>query len=211
MSDFLHWLLFLSVCTTASMSPGPAFLITLRNALTYGRRSGIATALGLGVGIIPPILLTLFGIASLLTSVPLAFMAVKVIGAAYLFYMGIGALRSPLALLEENDTVARATISDLAAFRQGVITNITNPKGWLYFIALFSQFVGPTTPVGMRLLYGSTNCVVEALWFSLVATLLNTRRLRPAFDRFMVTTSQVCGILLIGLALKVLVDAIKQS
>jgi threonine/homoserine/homoserine lactone efflux protein len=80
-----------------------------------------------------------------------------------------------MALPEENDTVARATISDLAAFRQGVITNITNPKGWLYFIALFSQFVCPTTPVSMRLLYGATNCVVEALWFSLVATLLNTR------------------------------------
>ena len=131
MGDFLHWLLFLIVCTTASISPGPAFLITLRNALTYGRRSGIATAVGLGVGIIPPILVTLFGIASLLTSVPLAFMAIKVIGAAYLFYMGICALRSPMALPEENDTVARATISDLAAFRQGVITNITNPKGWL--------------------------------------------------------------------------------
>ncbi|MBM3602634.1 MAG: LysE family translocator [Alphaproteobacteria bacterium] len=209
MGDFLHWLLFLSVCTTASISPGPAFLIILRNALTYGRRSGIATAVGLSVGIIPPILMTLFGIAALLTSVPLAFMAIKVIGASYLFYMGVSALRSPMALPEENDTVARATISDLAAFRQGVITNITNPKGWLYFIALFSQFIEPTTPIGIKLLYGTTNCVVEALWFSLVATLLNTRQLRPTFDRFMGTTSRVCGVLFIGLALKVFVDAFK--
>ncbi len=201
---FLHWLLLLSVCVAATMSPGPAFLVTLRNSLAHTRKVGICTAIGLGFGLILPLSFTIFGITALLAQSHFAFVAVRVVGAGYLLYLGWKSLSEKDGGSLDAERPAPPQLSAGEAFRQGVLTNMTNPKGWLYFIALFSQFIGPETPMPIKLLYGATSFSVEIIWFSIVAVVLNVPHIKALFARFMAIIKKICGVLFIGLGVRLL-------
>ena len=204
----LEWFMLFSVNLAASMSPGPAFLLTLRNSIAHERRIGVWTAIGLGVGEIPIILLIIFGLAALLTQSQILFMTVRIVGAAYLLYLGYSSFKSsaPVSIETEKSTIAQLT--SMQAFRQGVITNLMNPKGWLYFVALFSQFIGPDTPLPVRFLYGATSVTIEMAWFSFVAIVLTIPHIKSTFARFMGVIQKVCGVLFIALAGKILLELV---
>jgi threonine/homoserine/homoserine lactone efflux protein len=128
---------FLFAAFMLNIAPGPDMLYVIGRSLGQGRKAGIVSALGIFVGCWAHILAAAFGIAALLRSSPIAFNMVRYAGAAYLVYLGIKMLvqRGNLAAQQlKPDSLA-------AIFRQGVITNVLNPKVALFFLAFLPQFI----------------------------------------------------------------------
>ena len=125
-------LLFLSATLALNVTPGPAMLYVMARSAGEGRRAGIASVLGIAVGCLVDTALVVLGLSSLLLAVPFAYDAVRLCGAAYLVYLGIRALMRPSTLPESSAQLAPA--SHGAIFRQGVVTNVLNPKVALFFL-----------------------------------------------------------------------------
>ena len=139
MPDAHSLLLFLAAGLALNFTPGPDMLYVAARGASEGRAAGIVSALGIGAGTLVHITLVALGLAALLAAVPVAYTLVRIAGAIYLIYLGVRALRSKSTL-----SVERLQPASLGAiFRQGVITNVLNPKVALFFLAFLPQFVDP--------------------------------------------------------------------
>lgn len=200
---FLNWGILIGVFTIALASPGPDFVIAVRNSIQYSRRIGIITAIGFAAGVAVHVTYCLMGLATLISQSILIFNVLKFIGAAYLFYVGISALRSKgFSMDEDSTTTQKKTMSAWQAFRSGFITNLFNPKATLFFLALFTQILNPNIPHWTSAIYGATCIAMTAIWFSIVATILTTPAVRNRFIRCSKWIDRVCGGVLIALGLR---------
>jgi threonine/homoserine/homoserine lactone efflux protein len=141
MPDTHSLLLFILAGLALNVTPGPDMLYIVARSSSEGRRAGIVSALGVAVGTLVHIAALALGLAAVLRAVPLAYDTVRLAGAGYLIYLGIRALlHSPMS--KADVTIERASL--WAIFRQGVITNVLNPKVALFFLAFLPQFVDPS-------------------------------------------------------------------
>jgi threonine/homoserine/homoserine lactone efflux protein len=163
----------------------------------------VAAALGVSAGTVVHTILAALGLSALLATSPYAFMAVKFAGAAYLLYIGIKALlarSAPVPGAEQSPDGGR-----WPAFRQGVITNLLNPKVALFFLALMPQFIdaGSTTKVGAFLALGLSFVMLGVIWCCVLA--IAAAKLRGAFLRrpsIAAWLNRVAGAMFIGLGIK---------
>jgi threonine/homoserine/homoserine lactone efflux protein len=131
--------LFLAAGLALNLTPGPDMLYVAARGASEGRAAGVVSALGIGVGTLVHVTLVAAGLAALLAAVPVAYLVLRLGGAAYLVYLGVRALRGgPHTSLAQLAPASLGTI-----FRQGVITNVLNPKVALFFLAFLPQFVDP--------------------------------------------------------------------
>lgn len=202
-----NWLILVGVFSIAVISPGPDFVIAVRTSVLYSRRAGILTAIGFAAGVAIHVAYCLGGIALIISQSIVLFSILKYIGAAYLFYVGVKALRSKGFSGPEIEG-ERAQMSDFAAFRSGFITNLFNPKATMFFLALFTQIMDPHISFGVQVLYGVTCMVMTALWFSIVAVVLTTPAIRARFLRASGWIDRICGALLIALGVKLVLTKI---
>ncbi len=157
------FLLFMAGAVALNLTPGPDMTFVLAQATHRGTRAGIAAALGIGTGTLFHMTLAAFGLAALFAAFPLAFDVVRFAGAAYLVWIAIGMLRHPPHL---NASGEEPSIG--AAFRQGVVTNILNPKVAIFFIAFLPQFVDRSAgPAWLQIL-------VLGICFDISGTLVNS-------------------------------------
>ncbi len=200
---WINWFLLISIFTMALASPGPDFVIAVRNSILYSRKIGLFTALGFALGIVVHMTYTLFGLAVVISQSVILFNLIKYAGAAYLFYMGIKALRSKgfKENMSETKTTTKAMTS-LDALWSGFLTNVLNPKATIFFMAIFSQFIGPETTITVQFIYASTCVIMTGIWFSIVAVVLTNQKIKSAFLRFTKWIDRVCGCLLIALGIK---------
>ena len=205
MEIFTTWLVFASVNLAATMWPGPAFALTVRNALVYNRHAALLTVVGLGFGVGAVILLLLCGFSVLLTQSTAAYNILRYAGGAYLFYLGVKALlvKKHASPKEDDGTpVQHKTISCLGAFQMGFFTNLLNAKGILFLTAIYTQFITPATPLAVAVLYLVTSITIETGWLALVATLLSAPRVKQKFLGIAHWIERVCGGLLILLGIR---------
>lgn len=205
---FLQWLTLIVVFSLATISPGPDFVMTVRNSLVYSRRAGVFTAFGFGLGVLVHVAYTVLGIAALIAQSILVFNIIKFAGAAYLIYVGTQALRSRgmgQAAVQEALTAetGQKTLSDKAALLSGFLTGVLNPKTSLFFLAIFSQIIRVDTPVAWLVTYGVTCSVIITIWFSSVAFALTQERVRGVFLKAGKWIDRTCGALMIALGIKV--------
>jgi threonine/homoserine/homoserine lactone efflux protein len=150
MPDAASMLVFAAAALALLLVPGPAVMFIVTRSLADGRRAGLAAVLGVQVGALAHVLAATVGLSALLVSSALAFSVVKYAGAAYLVYLG---LRKILARDPVPDAAAVEHATARAAFRQGVIVNLLNPKTALFFLAFLPQFVNPARgPVSLQVL-----------------------------------------------------------
>ncbi|MFE3957248.1 LysE family translocator [Nocardia sp. NPDC059091] len=196
------------VIVLGSMSPGPDFLIVLRNSVVSGRRAGVASAGGIAVGVFVWALVTAIGVAGLLAASAEAYTVVKLVGAIYLAYIGIRALLAARRGDYRPDPDAAANRRGaLVAFRQGLLTNLLNPKCAVFFIALVPQFL-PADPSALGTLELAMVCTIANLfWFVILAFGVGTlrhvftrRRVRRALDAAM-------GTFMVGLGLRIAMES----
>lgn len=206
-SILINWFLLVGIFGIALASPGPDFVIAARYALIHSRKVGVMTALGFAVGVIVHVTYVLLGLATLIAQSVILFNIIKYIGAAYLFYIGVQALLSKgtdpqKAKQSAPDMDKTKTITYKKAFMTGFLTNLLNPKATMFFLAIFSQFISVETTALVQTLYAGTCVAMTFLWFSFVAVVLSSPKIKESFFKFSKWIDKVCGILLIGLSIK---------
>lgn len=204
-----HLLPFLGVVAVLTVTPGPDMALVLRNGVRGGTRAAWWTGLGCSTGIAIHATAAVAGLSALLVASATAFAVVKIAGAAYLVFLGVSALwhagrpapalERPAADETETDPTEAGT-----AYRQGLVSNLLNPKIALLFLTLIPQFVSPDEPAfTTTALLAGTFLAVSIVWwrvFSLgvgvLGRVLARRRVRALLDR-------CTGIVLIGLGVRV--------
>jgi threonine/homoserine/homoserine lactone efflux protein len=195
------WLSLVAICCLGAMSPGPSLAVVLRHTISNGRSHGIATAVSHAVGVALWALLTVWGLAVLVVEWPLAYKLLTYAGASYLMWMGIKALRSKGAGPMHVETIV-APISEAA--RDGLMVSLLNPKLALFFIALFSQFVSAELILADKLIMTGTASVIDAVWYVIVAVALSHSKVLEKLQKKSAVIDKISGVILLGLALRVL-------
>jgi len=160
---------FVAISALIAVIPGPDTAIATRNALIGGRRAGLYTILGVALGLSIWTLATGAGIAALLRASEPAFVALKVVGAAYLVFLGVQALWEASRRNGPRGTgpVARRSIPPRQAFRQGLVTNLGNPKIAVFFTSFLPQFTpAHQASFGALVLLGAVFCVIGLSWLT---------------------------------------------
>jgi RhtB (resistance to homoserine/threonine) family protein len=197
-----YWTEFLTVAVVhllAVASPGPDFAVMIRQALIQTRRNALLSAAGIGLGILVHVSYSLLGIGLLIQQSVTLFTLLKIIGAAYLSWIAIQALRAKPGNLHIEAGKARQQ-SAAAAFRLGFLTNVLNPKATLFFVSLFSVIISPSTPPLVLAGYGIYMALATGIWFSGVAVFFTLKRVRQLFDRFGHWLDRLMGGVLLLLA-----------
>jgi threonine/homoserine/homoserine lactone efflux protein len=160
---------FVALAIVVIVTPGPDTALTIRNTLVGGRPAGIATAAGVALGQATWSLATSVGVAALLVAAEPAFAALKLAGAAYLIYLGGQSLWSAFRGRPAAPTLDRTTSSvrPAVALRQGILSNLTNPKMAVFFPSLLPQFVAADAPPFLPLLaLGILFCFMTLAWLT---------------------------------------------
>jgi threonine/homoserine/homoserine lactone efflux protein len=195
---------FLAIAAIVIVTPGPDTALTIRNTLLGGRRAGVYTALGVSTGQALWAVTTSLGVAALLAASEPAFRALKLLGAGYLVFLGAQSLLAAIRGVEPNRGRRSAPrLRPRVAYRQGVISNLGNPKMAAFFLSLLPQFVSGETTVAPLLSLGAAFCTMTFVWLSLYALavaragdFLRRRAIRRVLDA-------VVGAVLVGLGVRV--------
>lgn len=197
----------------AAISPGADMGIVLRESIRLGRRAGIYTAIGTGIGAAVHISYTLLGAAALLKARPWIMTVIECVGGAYLLYLGILFIKNASNFsidLNNNTEQAVQALHTRKSFLRGFFTNLSNPKAPLFFLTVFTTLVDPVTPFRIQVLYGIWICISTVFYFSMMGVLLTRPKIREKFLRCGPWIDRVAGGVFILLALGLLIEAAYQ-
>ena len=190
-----------------AIAPGPDNIFVMTQSALYGRQSGVVVTLGLCTGLMVHTLAVSLGLAALFAASPLAFNALKYLGAAYLLYLAWQALTSP-ALSTASE---RLKASGKTLYLRGIIMNVSNPKISIFFLAFLPQFVSIDTQNSATqfLILGGLFALLTLIIFSLIACVAgslsqwltrSTRRLQML--------NYLAGVVFVGLAARLLMGSL---
>jgi homoserine/homoserine lactone efflux protein len=145
--SFATWIAFVIAGTLIAISPGSGAVLSMSHGLAYGVRKASATVLGLQLGLILVLIIAGAGVGSLLLASEVAFTVVKVIGALYLIWLGIGQWRAKAQATQVSTAGMAAHPSFGRRVLTGFLTNATNPKGIIFMVAVLPSFIAPDAPV----------------------------------------------------------------
>jgi RhtB (resistance to homoserine/threonine) family protein len=197
-----HPLVFVGVVALLTITPGADMAMVARSVFTGGRRDAFATTLGISAGCLVWAFASAVGVAAVLAASRTAYDALRLVGAAYLVWLGVQSLlaarRGVTAAPEASSGQRRAS-----PFRQGLLTNLFNPKIAIFYSTFLPQFIAPGDPVvALSLALAGVHIALGIAWLSLYAWLLDRAvaafkgsRLRRALDA-------VTGTVLVGLGLR---------
>jgi len=139
-------LLYITTVFIASILPGPSMLLALTHGMQFGAKRTIASAMGNVTISLVQASVSVAGLGTVLIASETAFLVIKLVGAAYLIYMGIGILLSPkMSVVPENNSQPQTEVSLRKMYLQAAIVTAGNPKAILFFTAIFPQFINPET------------------------------------------------------------------
>lgn len=172
-----HFFAFIAASFVIIVIPGPSVMFAVGRALALGRRAALLTVVGNTVGVIIPVLAVAFGLGAILAASAIALTVVKLIGAVYLVYLGIQAIRERKALAAALGTRVPPTETRRVLW-QGFLVGLTNPKALVFLAAVLPQFTDPVDgPIQLQLLtLGATFLVMALLLDGTWALLAGTAR-----------------------------------
>jgi threonine/homoserine/homoserine lactone efflux protein len=196
-------LAFLGVCVLVICTPGPDTALTIRNTIVGGRRAGVLTAAGISAGQLVWTIAASVGIAGLLQASQPAFAALKIAGAAYLIFLGLQSISASIRGRrgEKQGRTAPTELAPLRAMRQGLMSNLANPKMAAFFLSLLPQFV-PSGRFAALLPLGLVFCLMTFGWLSLYAVLLGRAGSFLQRSRVRRTLDAVTGTVLVAFGVR---------
>jgi RhtB (resistance to homoserine/threonine) family protein len=202
-------LTFLSIITVLTITPGADTMLVIRNVVARGQRAGYLTALGICSGLFIHATLSALGLSVILVRSAVIFEIVKLAGACYLIILGAWSLWQMIRSRHHNEPAPTLTIqpSQTAggwhSLREGLLTNVLNPKVAIFYLAFLPQFINPGDPVLLKsLLLAGLHFVLSILWLVLISTFLGRLRgfiARPAVQRGI---EAVAGTVLIAFGIR---------
>jgi threonine/homoserine/homoserine lactone efflux protein len=176
MIDFESYSFFIATALVLVVSPGPDTILVLSRTVASGTAAGLVTLLGTQTGNLIHAVLAGLGVSTLILFFPVAFEALKYLGAAYLLYLAWAAWRGADSMDLRADMTGQERPGRY--FRQGLASNLANPKMIPFFIALFPQFIRPEHgPVGLQsLVFGLTLAGMALVWVGLLVIVAGKAR-----------------------------------
>lgn len=201
---------FLAVATLLIITPGPDMALVTRNALIGGRRAASLTGLGVAAGTVGWAVASVAGVGVLLQTSATAFMLLKLAGAAYLCYLG---LRSLVRSITGSDpstphvkTRRRSHVEGWAAFRQGLLGNLVNPKAAVIFVTIFPQFIRPgDSPIRLLVMLLAFEVTLVA-WLTIYGSAINRAGRSRVGSSVRHYLERVTGVVLIGLGVRLALE-----
>ncbi|WP_027861330.1 LysE family translocator [Marmoricola sp. URHB0036] len=198
-----HWIAFLVASILFIQVPGPSLLFTIGRALTVGRRDALLSVAGNGIGIMVQVVLIAVGLAAVVTASTVAYTVVKVVGASYVIFLGIQAIRHRRAARSALDAPAAPTRRGRGrALRTGFVVGLTNPKTLVFFVAFLPQFVqADSGHVGLQMTvlgvaFGAMAIASDSMWALLASKARDWFARKPTrLDKLGVTG----GVMMVGL------------
>ena len=146
------WVTYFAAMWVIALSPGSGAVLSMSHGLSYGVRRTTPTILGLQLGLAVVLLVAGLGVGALLLASAKAFLVVKLLGAAYLIWLGWRQWRAPVAAdATTGHTASESTMSVRQRVLRGFLTNVTNPKGIVFMAAVLPQFINPAKPLALQL------------------------------------------------------------
>lgn len=205
---------FALASTLVTLLPGPDFMLVLRNAFRGGRRIGWCTAAGTTTGLALWAVAASLGLSSLVAASRVGYDALRLIGAAYLIWLGVTTLRSRQPTVIDGTEDQRPPepparpAGALRAYLNGVISDLCNPKVGVFFVAFLPAFIPPHGSVSeFSLLFGLWNAVEVGAYFAVVVWLVSRGTTWLHHRRFRRRLEQVTGAVLIGFGIRLATEA----
>lgn len=208
-----NYLGFIVAAILLNLTPGTDSIYIITRSISHGTKAGFYSVLGITSGTLVHTLLASLGLSVLLAKSPMAFMLVKYIGAGYLCYLGLKMIMSkkePLianSLPAEKNGITPKQSNNWQIYKQGMLTNVLNPKVALFFLAFFPQFVDPNYAYGMLsfLILGLTFASTSLVWclcLALLASVLSkSLRGNPSFETIL---NKISGTVFVGMGVKLM-------
>lgn len=207
MFDLSTLALFALACLALTATPGPDMLLIASRSISQGRASGFATLAGIQIGTYGHALAAALGLSQLFLAVPIAYDLVRYAGAAYLLYLAWKMFRSAGTALAPTTGLPRHSVG--AVFRQGLVTNLLNPKMALFVLALFPQFVRPDAgSVALQIMVLATvlNLIGIVVNGAVILTASRLGRVFAGRGRFRRLPQLLLGTVFTGLAVRLVFD-----
>lgn len=210
-----NYLGFVMAAILLNLTPGTDTMYIITRSVSHGSAAGFYSVLGIISGILVHTVFAALGLSIILINSPLAFTIVKYIGASYLCYLGIKMLMSKQPSLLANHlpksspSAPANSIAHWQIYKQGVLTNVFNPKVALFFLAFFPQFIDPSYAHSALsfLILGLSFALTGFVWCSCLALLASkfsaNLRKNPAIE---VLLNKISGVVFIGLGVKLLTE-----
>jgi len=188
-----------------ALSPGPSLALVIKNTLAGGTAQGYATAISHGLGVALYAAITATGIALIIVQSPLIFSIIQYAGAAFLLYLGIKSLLSKKdnKVFSEDNTANKSQVN---GWRDGFLIAFLNPKLAIFFLALFSQFLGEEASSEQKMIMTATVGSIDALWYCLVTFTLSRGNIIGKLRENSHIVDKVTGSFLILLAARIVIS-----
>ena len=191
-----------TITILAVISPGPDFAMVTRNSYSYGTKIGLICALGIAIGVQVHVLYTIFGVTLIIMNSPMLFFVIKLLGVAYLIYIGFKSFTNKSKISATNETVS--SLSVFAAFKNGFLTNALNPKTMFFVVSVYTQVIQSGNSLLLNLSYGLFISFVHWVWFSLIAIFFAAPLIRVKILKYQFIVDKIIGLLLILLGISLL-------
>ena len=204
----VHLPVYVGIVIAIILLPGPDTAVVTKNALIHGREAALGSAIGSNVGVSIWTLATALGLAAVLKSSATVYDALKLIGALYLVWIGLRTLwDSRRAGDGDGSASSRRVVDARGGFRQGLMTDLANPKVGIFFTSLLPQFVSPHgSPLLQMLLLGAIYIAFSLVWmcgYALAAVrlshVLSRAKVKAGIDRF-------SGVVLVGVGIRLAIE-----
>jgi threonine/homoserine/homoserine lactone efflux protein len=200
-------LAFAGICLLLAVTPGPDMAVVTKNALAHGRRGVVLTTTGIALALAIWTSATAVGLSALLRTSGEALFVLKLVGAAYLAYLGLRTLiesrRRPIDLMANAPAPAPAH----AIFRQGFLSALSNPKLGVFFVTFLPQFVAPGQPILRQLLLlGLIFAIIGWTWMNVYGLFVTRMRDFITAPRVRQWMERVTGVVLLGFGARLAVE-----
>lgn len=199
-----------AVLVIGVMSPGPSFIYVARNAVVYSRLHGLVTALGTGVGAATFSLMAMLGLQQFLNAVPELFIAMKIFGGVYLIWLAVKIFRTASSPLTLSVNPNADNKSLWKTFRDGLFTQLSNPKTAIVFASIFTALLPAEIPTAYYSVVPAMSFIIDAGWYSLVALLLSAERPRKVYLRIKGQVDRVSATILSFLGCKLIISSFSK-
>lgn len=189
----------------AAISPGPDFIFVSQQTLSRGRIAGLTCALGVGLGFGVHLLYSVLGLAAVIANAAWLLTAIKIIGGAYLIYLGYQGLKAKAKHeVIEIKPEAVAPESLWKILWKGFLCNVLNSKAPVYLVSVFTVVLSPEMPLWQLSIYGAWMMFLLFAWFATVAFLLSIPSVNRQFQKAGHWIDRVLGAVMAGLGIKVI-------
>lgn len=191
-----------------AISPGPSFVMVARTAAASSRSDGLAAAIGMGFGAMLFSVAALLGLNTLFAIIPWLYVSIKILGGAYLVYLGLKVYRGANnALVVSDVNVSPATTNATRSFLLGLSTQLSNPKTAIVYTSIFAALLPHTISSPLMLSLPAIVLLIETGWYAIVALMLSAASPRDVYLRYKTWADRMAGGVMTLLGLKLIASA----